>query len=126
MTDKGTFIINGTERVCVSQLQRSPGVYFMPGKSRGEYTAKIIPARGAWIELEEKLNLLQVRLDKKTKRINITTFLKAMGLADDAGDPEAFLYHCPGQGAERHFLFPEFTFSQGQQADRPGDGREGQ
>ncbi len=84
MTDKGTFIINGTERVCVSQLQRSPGVYFMPGKSRGEYTAKIIPARGAWIELEEKLNLLQVRLDKKTKRINITTFLKAMGLADDA------------------------------------------
>ena len=84
MTDKGTFIINGTERVCVSQLQRSPGVYFMPGKSRGEFTAKIIPARGAWIELEEKLNLLQVRLDKKTKRINITTFLKAMGLADDA------------------------------------------
>ena len=84
MTDKGTFIINGTERVVVSQLQRSPGVYFMPGKSRGEFTAKIIPARGAWIELEEKLNLLQVRLDKKTKRINITTFLKAMGLADDA------------------------------------------
>ncbi|MEI6614324.1 MAG: hypothetical protein WCL37_05460, partial [Chrysiogenales bacterium] len=59
MTGKGTFIINGTERVVVSQLQRSPGVYFMPGKSRGEYTAKIIPARGAWIELEEKLNLLQ-------------------------------------------------------------------
>ena len=83
MTERGTFIINGTERVSVSQLQRSPGVYFMPGKSRGEYTAKIIPARGAWIELEEKLNLLQVRLDKKTKRLNITTFLKAMGLADD-------------------------------------------
>ncbi len=83
MTDRGTFIINGTERVCVSQLQRSPGVYFMPGKSRGEYTAKIIPARGAWIELEEKLNMLQVRLDKKTKRINVTTFLKAMGIADD-------------------------------------------
>ncbi|MBN2344888.1 MAG: DNA-directed RNA polymerase subunit beta, partial [Candidatus Aminicenantes bacterium] len=83
MTEKGTFIINGTERVVVSQLQRSPGVYFMPGKSRGEFTAKIIPARGAWIELEEKLNLLQVRLDKKTKRINVTTFLKAMGLADD-------------------------------------------
>ena len=83
MTDRGTFIINGTERVVVSQLQRSPGVYFMPGKSRGEFTAKIIPARGAWIELEEKLNLLQVRLDKKTKRINVTTFIKAMGLADD-------------------------------------------
>ncbi len=83
MTDRGTFIINGTERACVSQLQRSPGVYFMPGKARGEYTAKIIPARGAWIEFEEKLNLLQVRLDKKTKRINVTTFLKAMGLSDD-------------------------------------------
>jgi len=83
ITERGTFIINGTERVVVSQLQRSPGVYFLPGKARGEYTAKIIPARGAWIELEEKLNMLQVRLDKKTKRINITTFLKAMGLADD-------------------------------------------
>jgi DNA-directed RNA polymerase subunit beta len=83
ITDRGTFIINGTERVVVSQLQRSPGVYFLPGKARGEYTAKIIPARGAWIELEEKMNLLQVRLDKKTKRINVTTFLKALGLTDD-------------------------------------------
>lgn len=83
ITHRGTFIINGTERAVVSQLQRSPGVYFLPGKSRGEFSAKIIPARGAWIELEEKLNLLQIRLDKKTKRINITTFLKAMGLSDD-------------------------------------------
>jgi len=83
ITERGTFIINGTERVVVSQLQRSPGVYFLPGKARGEYTAKIIPARGAWIELEEKMNLLQVRLDKKTKRVNVTTFLKAMGLCDD-------------------------------------------
>ncbi|MDY0295839.1 MAG: DNA-directed RNA polymerase subunit beta [Acidobacteriota bacterium] len=83
ITERGTFIINGTERIVVSQLQRSPGVYFMPGKARGEFTAKIIPARGAWIEFEEKQNLLQVRLDKKTKRINVTTFLKAMGLADD-------------------------------------------
>jgi DNA-directed RNA polymerase subunit beta len=83
ITERATFIINGTERVVVSQLQRSPGVYFLPGKARGEYTAKIIPARGAWIELEEKLNMLQIRLDKKTKRINVTTFLKAMGLSDD-------------------------------------------
>ncbi len=83
ITERGTFIINGTERVVVSQLQRSPGVYFLHGKSRGEYSAKIIPARGAWIEFEEKLNLLQIRLDKKAKRINITTFLKAMGLSDD-------------------------------------------
>ncbi len=83
VTDTGTFIINGTERVVVSQLQRSPGVYFLPGKDRGEFKAKIIPSRGAWIEIEEKSNLLQVRLDKKTKRVNITTFLKAMGLSDD-------------------------------------------
>jgi len=83
ITDRATFIINGTERAVVSQLQRSPGVYFLPGKSRGEYSAKIIPARGAWIEFEEKLNLLQLRLDKKTKRVNITTFLKAMGMFED-------------------------------------------
>ncbi len=83
ITESGTFIINGTERVVVSQLQRSPGVYFTAGKSRGEFSAKIIPLRGAWIEFEEKLNLLQVRLDKKTKRINVTTFLKAMGLSED-------------------------------------------
>ncbi len=83
ITDRATFIINGTERAVVSQLQRSPGVYFLPGKSRGEYSAKIIPARGAWIEFEEKLSLLQLRLDKKTKRVNITTFLKAMGMFED-------------------------------------------
>ncbi len=83
ITDRATFIINGTERAVVSQLQRSPGVYFLEGRSRGEYSAKIIPARGAWIEFEEKLNLLQLRLDKKTKRVNITTFLKAMGMFED-------------------------------------------
>jgi DNA-directed RNA polymerase subunit beta len=83
ITDRATFIINGTERAVVSQLQRSPGVYFLSGKSRGDYSAKIIPARGAWIEFEEKLNLLQLRLDKKTKRVNITTFLKAMGMFED-------------------------------------------
>ncbi len=110
MTDKGTFIINGTERVCVSQLQRSPGVYFMPGKSRGEYTAKIIPARGAWIELEEKLNLLQVRLDKKTKRINITTFLKAMGLADDAEIIKRFYTVVPAKVQNGIFYFQNCRF----------------
>jgi len=110
MTDKGTFIINGTERVVVSQLQRSPGVYFMPGKSRGEYTAKIIPARGAWIELEEKLNLLQVRLDKKTKRINITTFLKAMGLADDAEILKRFYTIVPAKVQNGIFYFQNCRF----------------
>ncbi|TFG80663.1 MAG: DNA-directed RNA polymerase subunit beta [Chrysiogenales bacterium] len=110
MTDKGTFIINGTERVVVSQLQRSPGVYFMPGKSRGEFTAKIIPARGAWIELEEKLNLLQVRLDKKTKRINITTFIKAMGLADDAEILKRFYTIVPAKVQNGIFYFQNSRF----------------
>jgi len=110
MTDRGTFIINGTERVVVSQLQRSPGVYFMPGKSRGEFTAKIIPARGAWIELEEKLNLLQVRLDKKTKRVNVTTFLKAMGLADDAEILRRFYTLVPARVQNGIFYFQNSRF----------------
>jgi DNA-directed RNA polymerase subunit beta len=110
ITDRGTFIINGTERAVVSQLQRSPGVYFLPGKSRGEYTAKIIPARGAWIELEEKLNLLQVRLDKKAKRINVTTFLKALGLADDFEILEKFYTIVPARVENGIFYFKTSRF----------------
>lgn len=110
ITDRGTFIINGTERVVVSQLQRSPGVYFLPGKSRGEFTAKIIPARGAWIELEEKLNLLQVRLDKKTKRINVTTFLKAMGLCDDLEILKKFYTIVPARVKNGIFYFKTSRF----------------
>jgi len=110
ITERGTFIINGTERAVVSQLQRSPGVYFLPGKSRGEYTAKIIPARGAWIELEEKLNLLQVRLDKKTKRINVTTFLKAMGLCDDLEILEKFYTIIPARVKNGTFYFKTSRF----------------
>lgn len=110
MTERGTFIINGTERVVVSQLQRSPGVYFLPGKSRGEYTAKIIPARGAWIEFEEKLNLLQVRLDKKTKRINVTTFLKALGLVDDLEILKRFYTIIPAKVEDGVFYFKSSRF----------------
>lgn len=110
ITERGTFIINGTERVVVSQLQRSPGVYFLPGKSRGEFTAKIIPARGAWIELEEKLNLLQVRLDKKTKRINVTTFLKAMGLSDDLEILKQFYSIVPARVENGIFYFRTSRF----------------
>lgn len=110
ITERGTFIINGTERAVVSQLQRSPGVYFLPGKSRGEYTAKIIPARGAWIELEEKLNLLQVRLDKKTKRINVTTFLKALGLCDDLEILEKFYTVIPARVKNGTFYFKTSRF----------------
>ncbi|MCK5055261.1 MAG: DNA-directed RNA polymerase subunit beta [Candidatus Aminicenantes bacterium] len=110
ITDRGTFIINGTERAVVSQLQRSPGVYFLAGKSRGEYTAKIIPARGAWIEFEEKLNLLQVRLDKKTKRLNVTTFLKAMGLADDLEILKKFYTIIPAKVENGVFYFRTCRF----------------
>jgi DNA-directed RNA polymerase subunit beta len=83
MTPKGTFIINGTERVVVSQLVRSPGVYFErtldKTSDRDVYTAKIIPSRGAWLEFEiDKRDIVGVRLDRKRKQ-NVTVFLKALG-----------------------------------------------
>jgi DNA-directed RNA polymerase subunit beta len=83
MTDKGTFVINGTERVVVSQLVRSPGAYFerTPDKTSDKdiFTAKIIPSRGAWFELEvDKRDQVGVRLDRKRKQ-PVTVLLKAMG-----------------------------------------------
>jgi len=84
MTDKGTFIINGTERVVVSQLVRSPGVYFERTADKTSdkdiYTAKLIPSRGAWLEFEiDKRDLVGVRLDRKRKQ-NVTVLLKALGM----------------------------------------------
>jgi DNA-directed RNA polymerase subunit beta len=83
MTDKGTFIINGTERVVVSQLVRSPGVYFerTPDKTSDKdiFTAKVIPSRGAWLEFEiDKRDMVGVRLDRKRKQ-SVTVLLKALG-----------------------------------------------
>jgi len=83
MTDKGTFIINGTERVVVSQLVRSPGVYFDRSIDKASdkdiYTCKIIPARGAWLEFEtDKKDMVGVRIDRK-RRQNVTVLLKALG-----------------------------------------------
>ncbi|GAA1452559.1 DNA-directed RNA polymerase subunit beta [Nesterenkonia lacusekhoensis] len=83
MTDRGTFIINGTERVVVSQLVRSPGAYFerSPDKTSDKdiYTAKVIPSRGAWFELEiDKRDQVGVRLDRKRKQ-PVTALLKALG-----------------------------------------------
>ncbi|HWC13929.1 MAG TPA: DNA-directed RNA polymerase subunit beta [Actinomycetota bacterium] len=88
MTDKGTFIINGTERVVVSQLVRSPGVYFDNSidktSDKDIYTCKIIPARGAWLEFEtDKKDMVGVRIDRK-RRQNVTVLLKALGYGDDA------------------------------------------
>ena len=88
MTDRGTFIINGTERVVVSQLVRSPGVYFglTPDKTQPErdiVDAKIIPGRGAWLEFEiDKKDVVYVRIDRKRKQ-PVTVLLKALGFGDD-------------------------------------------
>ena len=78
MTDTGTFIINGTERVIVSQLHRSPGVFFT--RDKRVYLAKIIPYRGSWVEFEyDQKDILQVRIDRKRK-FHGTVFLRALGL----------------------------------------------
>jgi len=87
MTDKGTFVVNGTERVVVSQLVRSPGVYFdveMDKTSDKElYFAKVIPSRGAWLEFEtDKRDVIGVRLDRKRKQ-PATVLLRALGWTDD-------------------------------------------
>ena len=84
MTDEGTFIISGTERVIVSQLHRSPGVFFESSNNRTYFLGKIIPYRGSWVEFEyDHKSLLQVRIDRKRKFLG-TIFLRALGLKDDA------------------------------------------
>jgi DNA-directed RNA polymerase subunit beta len=87
MTDKGTFVINGTERVVVSQLVRSPGVYFDREVDKHSdkvlYFGKVIPSRGAWLELEtDKRDLLFVRVDRKRKQ-PATILLKALGFGSN-------------------------------------------
>ncbi len=87
MTEKGTFIINGTERVVVSQLVRSPGVYFDKELDKASdkelYYAKIIPSRGAWLEFEtDKRDVVGVRIDRKRKQ-PVTVLLRALGYEND-------------------------------------------
>ena len=86
MTNRGTFIINGTERVVVSQLVRSPGVYFGSERDKASdktlYNAKVIPSRGAWLEFEtDKRDILSVRIDRKRKQ-PATLLVRALGLAE--------------------------------------------
>ncbi len=100
MTPKGTFIINGTERVVVSQLVRSPGVYFERSADKTSdkdvFTAKVIPSRGAWLEFEiDKRDMVGVRLDRKRKQ-NVTVLLKALGwtneqIREEFGDYESMM-----------------------------------
>jgi DNA-directed RNA polymerase subunit beta len=87
MTERGTFIINGTERVVVSQLVRSPGVYFSKEldktSDKDVFIAKIIPSRGAWLEFDvDKKDTVGVRIDRK-RRQNVTVLLKALGWNQD-------------------------------------------
>jgi len=87
MTPKGTFVINGTERVVVSQLVRSPGVYFDRAQEKTSdkdiYSARIIPSRGAWLEFEiDKRDQVGVRIDRKRKQ-SVTVFLKALGMTSE-------------------------------------------
>ena len=87
MTSNGTFIINGAERVVVSQLVRSPGVYFSatnePISGRPLANAKLIPSRGSWVEFETSTkNILSVKIDRK-RRIPISIFLRALGYEDN-------------------------------------------
>jgi len=87
MTDTGTFIINGAERVIVSQLVRSPGTYYAEKKDKtgkSLYSSTLIPNRGAWIEYETDSNgILYVRIDR-TRKLPLTVFLRALGFATDA------------------------------------------
>ena len=94
MTDRGTFIVNGTERVIVSQLHRSPGVFFDHDKGKTHssgkllYSARIIPLRGSWLDFEfDPKDLLYVRIDRRRK-FPVTTFLKALGYS-----PKEILCH---------------------------------
>jgi DNA-directed RNA polymerase subunit beta len=85
MTERGTFIINGTERVVVTQLVRSPGAYLMEAKDREKqvFIANLMPARGSWLELEiDKKGKVYVRIDRKRK-LPVTVLLRAMGYATD-------------------------------------------
>ena len=105
MTEKGTFIINGTERIVVSQLVRSPGVYFgiTPDKTSPDLDiidAKVIPGRGAWLEFEvDKKNTAYVRIDRKRKQ-PVTILLKALGMGDDPEALRTLLLDSKGQPFE--------------------------
>src|SRR5207245_10791180 len=84
MTENGTFVINGTDRVIVSQLHRSPGAFFH-SEDKTLYVAQIIPYRGSWVEFEyDSKNLLYVRIDRKRKFL-ASVFLRALGLRGAGG-----------------------------------------
>ncbi|MBM3257932.1 MAG: DNA-directed RNA polymerase subunit beta, partial [Candidatus Nealsonbacteria bacterium] len=92
MTDRGTFIVNGVERVTISQLIRSPGAFFTGQKvsGKGAFGAKIIPNRGAWLEFEtEQSGAIGLKIDRRRK-IMATTLLRAFGVEKDESIKETF------------------------------------
>src|SRR5688572_12601173 len=118
MTDLGTFIINGAERVVVSQLVRSPGVYFTvdedPTSGRDLCYGKLIPSRGAWLEFEtSNRDVLSVKVDRKRK-IPVTTLLRALGalknqfpdgpIKDGTADEMRELFREVDTGQDHHFI----------------------
>jgi DNA-directed RNA polymerase subunit beta len=116
MTENGTFIINGTERVIVSQLHRSPGVFFERQQAQGYFLGKIIPYRGSWVEFEyDNKNLLHVRIDRKRKFYG-TVFLRALGLKTDAEILRGF-YKCNDIVIKDKKLFWRLVDKDGKLAD---------
>ena len=125
MTDNGTFVINGTERVIVSQLHRSPGVFFTKEGPR-TYLSKIIPYRGSWVEFEyDQKDILSVRIDRKRK-FHGTIFLRALGLETNESILRQFYASVPaeltGKGRATLTLNPEIL-GQERLKDRQNRGR---
>src|SRR3979411_1217487 len=106
MTREGTFIVNGTERVVVSQLVRSPGVYFTASDDRVTgrqlFAAKLIPNRGAWLEIEtSSKDIVTVKIDRKRK-VPVTTLVRALGYASN--DDIKALFAADDNDPEHHYV----------------------
>ena len=125
MTENGTFIINGTERVIVSQLHRSPGVFFSQPE-KGLFAAQIIPYRGSWIEFEyDSKNLLHVRIDRKRKFLATRVPARA-GHQDRRRDPEDLLQAGTRSSVREGKLFWKFSDNlQGLKLSKSIYGRQG-
>ncbi|HEX2254770.1 MAG TPA: DNA-directed RNA polymerase subunit beta [Thermoanaerobaculia bacterium] len=125
MTDNGTFVINGTERVIVSQLHRSPGVFFTKQGQRS-FLAKIIPYRGSWVEFEyDQKDVLNVRIDRKRKFPG-TVFLRALGLESDEQILRQFYTPVglrPEGGGKLTLVVPPKVLEQERLKDRQSRGR---
>src|SRR5262245_24165191 len=124
MTENGTFIINGTERVIVSQLHRSPGVFFHASEGKTMFNAQVIPYRGSWVEFEfDNKNLLHVRIDRKRKFLG-TIFLRALGLASDEDILGVFYESLPVRFEGRRVLIGPEMLAVGRKAAEDIDGKE--